>query len=614
MGEKKQLASAFLLLAAMAVASAPVAGEEVESRASTSTGRTAPMKTAQFEIQGAWEGRLEFSGVSLRLVFDLAVDGEGRITGTMGSPDQGAVGIPLGSISFDGRLLRMAVPTVNGKYTGNWNAETQSFEGDWLQNGKTIPVNLTRRAKEEIPKLPLSKPDKEITGTWLGSLDVGVSIRIIIHVTEKQGALQATMDSPDQGAEGIPVSSISGSGDQLELQVAAVAGSFYGMISSDGQTIDGTWVQGGNSLPLKLSRTDPAKIEKVNRPQEPKPPFPYREEKARFANPRASIELAGTLTLPPGEGPFPAVALVSGSGPQDRNESLLGHQPFWVLADDLSRKGIAVLRYDDRGIGESGGTFQGSTTEDFASDAAAAIAYLKKQPRIDPGHIGLVGHSEGGLIAPMVAAQSADVAFIVMLAGPGVPGNRILVAQQEKILRANGVPEELIAKSRKVQAETFELLESDLPEDELLEKLAKKMKDWIANLTDNEKVLLELQGKNIEAELKQIMTPWFRFFLSYDPRPTLEKVRCPVLALGGSLDLQVPAVENLQQIEAALKKGGNDDVTTLLLPGLNHLFQTAKTGSPTEYAKIEETMAPLVLEKISSWIEEHSRPVYTEGE
>ena len=322
---------------------------------------------------------------------------------------------------------------------------------------------------------------------------------------------------------------------------------------------------------------------------------------------KVEITLAGTLTLPESGGPFPAVLLITGSGPQDRDETVAGHKPFWIIADYLTRQGIAVLRVDDRGTGKSTGFFKGATSGDFATDVLAGVAYLKSRKEINPRQIGLVGHSEGGLIAPMVAVQSDDVAFIVLLAGPGVDGSQILLMQGALISRAGGTSEALIKQSRNYSKRMHEIVKAE-PNNERAEKKIREMHAASrAALSEELKKETRELAPDLEAQLnmtiKQILTPWFRYFLIYDPRPALRKVNCPVLAINGEKDLQVPSKENLAAMEQALKAGSNtDDYTLKELPDLNHLFQHAKTGAPTEYSKIEETFAPEALKIMGDWI------------
>ena len=441
---------------------------------------------------------------------------------------------------------------------------------------------------------------QNIVGDWQGALKVGsAELRLVLHITKgDNGAYKATLDSIDQGANGIPVSSVSLKDSQLDLNVEAVHGTYQGKVNSEGTVITGTWTQ-AQPLPLEFKRSaNPIKSTKSTaelerrRPQDPVRPFPYREEELTYENKAQSVTLAATLTMPPGKGPFPAVVLITGSGPQDRDEALLGHRPFFVLADYLTRKGIAVLRADDRGVGKSTGIFGKATTADFATDAEAGVAYLKTRPEVNQHKIGLIGHSEGGVIAPMVAARNPDVAFIVMMAGSGVRGDAIITEQLRLIEEANGKSHEQAEKDAAEEREVLALVKQEkneaVLENELREKLAGR-----------------IPKAQLGAAIQQVTSPWFRYFIAYDPSLTLAKVKCPVLAINGEKDLQVPPSQNLPAIRKALEAGGNKDVEVDELPGLNHLFQTAKTGSPSEYAGIEETISPVALDKMATWILKH---------
>jgi len=450
-----------------------------------------------------------------------------------------------------------------------------------------------------------ANPSAKVVGTWTGRLDVGGGLAIVFHVEQAEGGgLKATMDSPDQGAKGIPVSQAMFADGTLRLVVAVAQGQFEGKLSEDGAKITGTWQQSGTSFPLELGKGSAP--ERKARPQEPTGPLPYEATDVTFHNASAGIDLAGTLTLPRSPGPHPAVVLITGSGAQDRDEALLGHKPFLVLADHLTRKGIAVLRYDDRGTAKSGGNFATATSADFTTDALAAVAFLKTRREIAPAKIGLVGHSEGGLIAPMAAAESNDVAFIVLMAGPGVNGEKILLAQIEKIARANGVPEQRIQKSLDEEVQLFDVLRSNNDEAWKTGRLREIMRSSLDALSAEEKAAIGKTQADIDryvdGQLARVTSPWFRYFLTYEPRTALEKVRVPVLALNGALDAQVPPDQSLPEIEAALKKAGNRDVTVRKLPGLNHLFQHAQTGAPSEYAAIDETISPDALDLMSTWI------------
>jgi pimeloyl-ACP methyl ester carboxylesterase len=467
---------------------------------------------------------------------------------------------------------------------------------------ETPDAALTPGAKETATKT------SAVVGSWSGTLDAGAKLRVVFNIQEADdGKLKATLDSPDQGATGIRIDQTTFADDELTLTANALRAKFQGKLANG--EINGTWQQGTVSLPLVLKRTE--KLPEITRPQVPKRPYPYGEREVTVENKAAGVKLAGTLTLPKSGERFAAVLLISGSGAQDRDESLLGHRPFLVLADYLTRRGIAVLRLDDRGVGGSTGDLPNSTTDDLAGDALAAVEFLKSCPEIDPRRIGLVGHSEGGLIAPLAASRSDDVKFIVLLAGPGVTGEEILYAQGDLITRAGGGGDAAAKFQRALQEKLFAIVKDfeaakataprDMPPDaaEVEKKLA-------AAITGLSVLLPEEQRKGAQEQAAQqasaLLTPWFRYFLIYDPRPTLAKVRCPVLAIIGERDLQVPPRQNLPEIEKALKSAGNTNYTLRELPGLNHLLQTCQTGAPTEYGQIEETMSPAALSAIGDWI------------
>jgi len=436
-----------------------------------------------------------------------------------------------------------------------------------------------------------------LSGDWSGELTPGgKSIRIVFRVTGTPGSWSATLDSPDQGAAGIPVASVSETaGGDVAFTVAIAHAAYTGHISPDGTTVSGQWSQGGLSLPLTLHHS--AKVAAARRrPQTPIKPYPYREEEVAYDNLIGHSHLTGTLTLPRGAGPFPVALMITGSGLQDRDESVFGHHPFLIWADYLTRRGVAVLRVDDRTIGGSTGDVKNATTAELATDVEAGIAYLKSRPDIDKHRIGLIGHSEGGVIAPIVAAQDATVAFIVLLAGSGEDGETLMLHQKRLIENAMGVPP-AVEEQGNANMRALEDAVKNAPDQATAE--ARVEATW--------RSILAAKGKPADtlmpAQLHALTTPWMRYFLSYDPRPTLARVHCPVLAVDGSKDLQVPAAENLAGIKAALRN--NPDVTTIELPGLNHLLQTAKTGLPNEYATIEETVSPVALKTVGDWIVAH---------
>ena len=460
-----------------------------------------------------------------------------------------------------------------------------------------------KKVEAQTPTTNVAAAGQNLEGIWEGALDVGaMKLRLALKVTKAaDGALAAKLDSLDQGAKDLPVDVISLNDGAVHFEMKRLMAVFDGTLNKEGSEIAGQFKQARASHPLSLKRV--AKPTTLNRPQEPKPPYPYDEEEVSYENKRDGVRLAGTLTLPRGKASFPAVILITGSGPQNRNEELLGHKPFLVLADYLTRQGIAVLRVDDRGVGGSTGSIPNSTSENFAADVLAGIEFLKGRKGINQKQIGLIGHSEGGLIAPMVAAQSNDVAFIVLLAGPGLPGEEILYLQGAAILKASGASAEVLARQRASQEMIFAIVKQEKDNAVAEKKVREGFDKQMAGLSEAEKAQA---NQTPDAQITAVLSPWFRYFLTYDPRPTLAKVKCPVLALNGVNDLQVPVAENLREIEAALKAAGNKDVTIVRLPKLNHLFQTSETGSPSEYGKIEETFAPVALKTVGDWILKHT--------
>jgi pimeloyl-ACP methyl ester carboxylesterase len=439
---------------------------------------------------------------------------------------------------------------------------------------------------------------QEITGKYSGMLTVqGTRLLISFTVSGDEDGYRTTMELPGQGVKDIPV--LTTFEDSHIVFDVPMAGISYEGIYRDSLII-GALRQDNQDFDLNLSKQMSGGIVAL-RPQEPDKPYPYISEDVTFENSEAKITLAGTLTLPHDTGSFPAVILISGSGPQNRDEELMGHKPFLVLSDYLTRNGIAVLRFDDRGFGESTGDFRSAITPDFATDVASGIAYLKSRKEIDARNIGLIGHSEGGLIAPMVAAGNEDVSFIVLMAGSGIRGDRLVLLQEEAIERALGTSDNEIQRMLQTNSSLFDVIvHSDIDEDinsQLYERLEESLRDSILRVPDG-----MTKEAYFSAQANLFTSPWVRYFLKYDPSQILEKVTCPVLAINGEKDLQVPSSVNLAAIADALKSGGNDAVKIKEYPELNHLFQESGTGSPMEYSLIEQTMAPVVLHDVMEWI------------
>jgi hypothetical protein len=438
---------------------------------------------------------------------------------------------------------------------------------------------------------------KNVEGIWEGTLKLpGIEMRIVFKISKApDGELEAVVLRPELGDQETPVSKVELDGDHLRLEVIPGEAYFDGQLKPEESAISGKWNQGVFSQLLVLKRV--SEVFKPDRPQEPTPPYPYDAQEVAYGNPEAKCILAGTLTLPREGCPCPAVLLISGGGAQNRDGLILGHRPFLVLADYLTRRGIAVLRVDDRGVGASTGDRTPATSEDYAQDALAGVEFLKKYSGIDPKRIGLIGHSEGSIIASLAAVQSKDIAFIVMLASPGLPGEEYSYQFEESMGRVLGKSEETIVTVRILQERIFEVLKSE--------------KDTAVARTKLYEILKGLDPPMpepmIQSNLKRYLSPWFRYSITYDPSATLKKVKCPVLALFGEKDVQVPPEGNLEGVKKALKRGGNKDYRVEELTGLNHLFQTAETGAPSEYGKIEETIAPKALELVATWVLEHTK-------
>ncbi|MFO0611806.1 MAG: alpha/beta fold hydrolase [Polyangiaceae bacterium] len=369
-------------------------------------------------------------------------------------------------------------------------------------------------------------------------------------------------------------------------------------------TARGTLVDPGGTTPVRLHLLRDGE-HAGDRPQTPKPPYPYDERAAEFES-KGGTRLAGTLTLPKSGGPHPAIVLISGTGPQDRDETLYEHRPFRVLADHLTRAGVAVLRLDDRGVGGSQGDSTTATEDDKAADALAAMAWLSTQPGIDAKRIGLLGHSEGGVLAAMAASRANEpsAAFVVLFASPGVPASDLLRTQMRLKLEAAGATKDQLDISMKAQNDAIDAVLRDASDADLERIVTAQIDGLLAKLPEEERKRVspaEREGR-IKAGLAQITAPSMKAFIKSTPSTYLEKLTCPVLAIGGTKDLQVPATENLAAIDAALKKAGNRDVTTQSFDGLNHLFQRADLGTMEEWATIDETLDPRVLEALTGWL------------
>jgi uncharacterized protein len=433
---------------------------------------------------------------------------------------------------------------------------------------------------------------QSILGKWKGTLSVqGFKIEMILNVSNENNRLVVKMDVPMQGAYDIAADTASFEDNRLRVDFKRPEAVYKGKLEEDSLYITGYWYQGGQQLELDLVPAD-SLTGKINRPQEPLKPYPYYEEDVIFQNQKAGINLAGTLTLPSKEGMYPVVIMITGSGANNRDEAILGHKPFLVIADYLTRQGIGVLRVDDRGVGKSGGDISKATSADFASDVMAAIDYLESRKEVNKSKVGLIGHSEGGMIAPMVASQRKDVAFIVLLAGPGLKGSDLMIMQNAALAKASGFDEQYVKDISEMNRKCYSVVCSEITDSLKEIELKKIMGD------------LGMEAAQLNQVIDNMLSPWMNYFLKFDPQPYLKKTKCPVLAINGEKDLQVAAKENLAAIEKALKLGGNKNYTAKALPGLNHLFQHTESGFPSEYGTIEETFAPEALKIIGDWVKE----------
>lgn len=534
---------------------------------------------------GAWLATLETPAGNLRLLVTVTYDEAGEQTAILESLDQApGQDIPITSVMIDEDQFAFSIAAIGATFEGAWNPQTQGYEGVFRQ-GMEIPTRFSRPDQSQALLAP------ELNGVWEGALQRDdTRLEFTLEAESDETGTSLVLNSVTQGAYGIPITGLRQSGDGYAFNIPAANVTYEFDIA--GNTLVGVWTRPGfDDADVRFERVSD-EVTGPNRPQTPQAPFPYTEHEVRIDNPDAEgVTLAGTLTLPDGHGPFPGVILISGSGPQDRNESVWTHQPFAVLADYLTRQGIAVLRYDDRGFAESTGDFASATSFDFASDVQALVNWMQEHDSVSA--VGLAGHSEGGLIAPIVAAQSADTAFVVLLAGPGTPGHQF-------------IPDQIIANSAAMGADR------DLTEQRV--EIMQSLIDIVRNARDGDSAAAALDGMLTEERLATLEVPadqketfvgsmsrdWYRTLVNYDPADWIPAMDQPVLALQGTLDLQIVAEPNVAGLEALLANNPDHDI--VVLEGRNHLFQQAETGLISEYAQIEETMDPEVMAIMADWI------------
>jgi len=552
---------------------------------------------APASLAGNYTGTLQAGEAQLHLVLHLKKTAAGAYLASLDSLDQGVYAIEATSTKIAAATLNLEVTSVGAHFVGKISPDHQTIDGMWSQGDASLPLIFHRQAAGAASHKP-AEAIFPVEGLWQTALEThGLRLRLQLHVShDTDGQLVGALDSLDQQVSGLPAIQMELKEASFHFEIPAVAGTFDGTLSPGKNKLIGHWSQTGADAKIEFVRSDQPL--ELRRPQTPAKPYPYREEEISFSNAAAGVTLAGTLTLPKGAGPFPAALLIAGSGPNDRDEALASHRPFLVLADHLTHKGIAVLRYDKRGIGKSTGSVDKATTVDLASDSQAALAYLKTRKEIDPAKIALIGHSEGAMIAPLLASQTKDVAWVVLLAAPANVGEVTLLNQSELIGKAADLTDEQLEASLNFDQAAYDLVRTEKDSAALREKLKGLVKETGLDAA--------MPPTLLETQLRMMESPWFRFFLDYDPLPNLKTLQVPVLALYGQKDLQVPAKANLPLLKQALQDAGNKDADVRELPDLNHLFQHAYSGTPAEYAAIEETFSPDALQIISDWLLHHS--------
>ena len=560
--------------------------------------RTAPEPRPP-ALAGDWTGTLQAGETQLQLVLHLSKNSQGEWQAKLDSINQSVYGMEASKVTLNEEAVSFELPSVAAKFQGKILPDHRTIRGVWEQGGTGLPLRFEKRSAGKNLQ-PAANAISPAEGTWQGAIETGnMRMRLQLHLShDDKKRLAASVDSLDQGVQGIPASNVSEKSGEVKLELPAFRAEYVGTLSPNKNEINGHWSQNENLEALNFRRSD--QVLELRRPQNPPKPYPYREQEVSFAAGDGKATLAGTLSVPQGTGPFPAAVLVGGSGPNDRDESVAGHKPFLILADFLARKGIAVLRYDKRGISGSTGNFSEATIEVFAQDAQSALAYLAKRTEVDAKRLGVIGHSEGGILAALAATRSPDVKWAVLLATPATTGERILLRQSELIARAGGLPEDQIESSLAFDRKAYAAVRQS--------KDPAALESRLQELVDQSGLGASMPPAALQAQIKLMGSPWFREFLDFDPQPLLAKLQCPVLALAGDRDLQVDSLENVPLLRKAYESSGNKDFTVVEIEGVNHLFQKAQSGSPALYGAIEETTAPEVLTAIGNWVAKHTEP------
>jgi pimeloyl-ACP methyl ester carboxylesterase len=573
-----------------------IASNMVAAQQGATAGKT-PIAARSASLQGDWTATLQVGDAQLHLVLHLSKDSRGAWHAALDSLDQAVYGMEASKVMNADGAVHFELASVGAQFQGKILPDHKTIRGVWEQGGSGLPLSFQKRAPGAGSTPPAAAISK-FEGTWQGAIETGnMRMRLQLHLShDDQGQPIAALDSLDQAIQGIPASLVTEISNDLKLEITAFGAEYAGTLDTTKNKIAGNWSQNGNLEKLDFQRSD--RVLEPRRPQNPAKPYPYKEEEVSFPASNGNATLAGTLTIPQGTGPFPAAILIGGSGPSDRDESIAGHKPFLVLADLLTRKGVMVLRYDKRGIAQSTGDYVAATIDDFAQDAQAALQYLKSRKDVDARRLGLIGHSEGGILAALAATRSNDVKWMVLLATPATSGEKTLLRQSELIARTGGLPEEQIIRSLEFDRKAYAAVRQEKDTAALAKRLA--------TLVDQSGLGAAMPPAALQAQIRTMTSPWFRQFLDYDPEPIYEKIKCPVLALNGTRDLQMDSAENVPLLRKAFEASGNKDVTIVEIDGVNHLFQTAQSGSPALYGAIQETMSPEVQTAIGNWVSQHN--------
>jgi uncharacterized protein len=555
-----------------------------------------PPKTAvarTVSLEGDWAGTLQVGETELQLVLHLSRDAQGQWHAKLDSLNQSVFGMEASSVTREEDTLRFEMASVGAQFEGKIQPDRRTMRGVWEQSGSGLPLKFEKRAASTGSRdAPATVSKAE--GTWQGAIEVtNMRMRLQMHVShDDKGKLLASVDSLDQGIQGIPASKVTEVSGELRFLIPAFQAEFHGTLSASRNEISGEWIQNDNQEKLNFHRSNQPL--ELRRPQNPTKPYPYAVEEITFPSSDGKARLAAALTIPPGAGPFPAALFIGGSGPMDRDETVAGHKPFLVLADLFTKKGIAVLRYDKRGTGQSTGNYDQASISDLAGDAEAALTYLKGRKEVDAKRVGILAHSEGGILAAQLAAKANDMDWLVLLATPATTGERTLLRQSELVARTGGLPEEQIARSQQFDRMAYAAVRQA--------KSAGTLEAKLSDLIEKSGLSASMPPAALQAQIRLMTTPWFREYLDFDPAPLMEQIKCSVLAMNGDRDLQVDASDTVPLLRQAYEKSGNQDFTVMEIEGVNHLFQKAQSGSPALYGAIEETIAPEVLNAISSWL------------